>query len=278
MNTPFTIIINSAHREGQIFTADSFPFHWHKFVKILVPAKEWKGYRSRTNWNVKPLPKDMAECLPPQRHYAIKTCKTPYALIMDDDFDFFQRQEGKLKKVSSLTDSFLDEIETILKCEDVGAVGISPQQSNWQENRDIKPIGRLFGGYAVKTEIYRKLKINIDAPVKGFCTEDSLLTLHLLTNGFRTPILYTYARRELKISNAPGGCSAYRSLQSIKDSMEYVHSVFPYCTEVVDTIKSSKLWPGIPVSSDGMKHIPNIKVFTKRALEHSKHNVRRFFS
>lgn len=178
--------------------------------------------------------------------YVMGTVTTPneqYA-ILDDDLNFAKRIEGteKLRKLTLSEDE--DELREMFAqveyhLQTTVLVGIHPRQMG-----HAQPLP-----YVINTKVLRMQAINNALLPETKCLEDVLkfpiladiiLTCTLLEQGLENRVITTYVQ-DHKSSNAPGGCSLYRTLAMQTAAVQWVAQRFaPFAKAVIKRPKTAK--------------------------------------
>lgn len=162
-----------------------------------------------------------------------------YVCMLDDDLSFFERRRDdptKLQKARSTSPLFM-AIESALRKH--AHVGVSAREG---ANRNTAPYiydTRMLRVLAYDTAILKKEKIRYDrCPVM----EDFDVTLQLLEKGYSNVVLNQWAQDQ-GTSNAPGGCSTYRTKEVQAEGANTLKKLHPDFVTVV-TKETKGAWGG----------------------------------
>lgn len=155
--------------------------------------------------------------LSPTRQYIAETLakagKVDRFIMLDDDLTFTRRRPGtgvqlhklKLNEVHDMLFRMADDMECYAH------VAISAREGN---NRVTAPYVRI--GRAMRCVGFRVKEYDALEPLSRLeAMSDFDATLQLLRRGYPNLIRYDWAQNQQGGSNAPGGCSAYRTLDTL---------------------------------------------------------------
>jgi hypothetical protein len=217
---------------------------WHrlspKLQKETVLSVDWEERDLYPGYPIEVLPEGLHR-LNAKRQYILQTAPATEIVLLDDDLQFYTRkQPGDWH----LRDSTLEDTDqmfaTVFKelAGDFAHVGISAREGNNTVETDEAYNGRMMRllGYHLPT-----LRAVCTFPLVD-CMEDFHLTLQLLTHGISNCVHYGWAQGQ-KNSNAPGGCSTYRTLEYQEERAKELATLFPdYVKLVRKTTKTA--WGG----------------------------------
>lgn len=178
------------------------------------------------------------------RQWCIHTCRQQgdeKCLMMDDDLVFATRRDDEPTKFRpSTTDEIvhmLSDIEHLL--DSYAHVGVSTREGG---NRDVDK-------YVTNTRLLRVLGYRCDVFTTNLIRfnrielmEDFDVTLQLLEDGYQN-IRLNWIVHNQRSSNAPGGCSTYRTLERQAAAAKALKELHPHFVETV--IKKTKTaWNG----------------------------------
>ena len=211
---------------------------------IVVDKKEVKQYEKR--WpNVTPV---TVKGISAVRAWILQNSKTRYAMMLDDDLTFFWRDKGlKLHEMTKANfRSMLKEVRKTLNHK--AHVGISHRMMNQAHEKDYEDCTRMMNAYAYDTAVIKRLIQFKDIALNRVkVMEDFDLTLQLLRNGFPNRVFYKYAWNQPG-SNAPGGCSGYRTPEVQAKAAHTLKRLHPDFVTVVE--RDSKWGEGMAVRTD----------------------------
>lgn len=161
------------------------------------------------------------------RQFIIDTTPHQYIFFADDDGRFFVRPDLALPKLVSIKDNPEEQTKmwsaVFRALRSFPMVGVSYRSGNNHVNARHKDNTKLFSFWGVDVHKIRELGINIG---HMNVMEDFYLNLSLLTRGYRTRCYYKWAWDQ-QTSNAPGGCSVYRTLDYHNAGARQLHAAFP---------------------------------------------------
>jgi hypothetical protein len=177
----------------------------------------------------------------PTRQWIIDNAKSDKIVMLDDDLVFAKRREDEPTKFreASLADVSLlfDSISSYL--DQFAHVGVSTREGGNRDTSDTVLNTRLLRILAYRTDVLRKQAIRFD---RLEFMEDFDVTLQLLRAGFPN-IRINWIVHNQRSSNAPGGCSTYRTLEKQAQAARGLAQLHP---EFVDTVvkKTKTAWNG----------------------------------
>lgn len=182
----------------------------------------------------------------------------PSLLMLDDDLRFFKRRTDDATKFLPVTNG---ELELCMNDMDRLMVkythgGILAREGGNRITDRIKLNTRLLRALAYNVEVLRKHKIKFD---RG-AMEDFDVTLQLLRLGYCNVALCSYVQDQQR-SNAPGGCSTYRTPAYQAAWCKRLHELHPDFVKLVQ--KTTKVaWGG--------SERTDVVISWKKAYESSK--------
>src|ERR1035441_9939519 len=128
--------------------------------------------------------------------------------MLDDDLRFFRRRTDDPTKFLPVTNGQLElcmgDLERLMQKYAHG--GLLAREGGNRITERTKENTRLLRALAYNVDVLRKHKIKFD---RG-AMEDFDVALQLLRLGYKSVALCSYVQRQTR-SNAPGGCSTYRT-------------------------------------------------------------------
>jgi len=245
------IVINSSNRAGKIRTNSMFPARAN--YVIAIPEEQYGDYSSiHGDSRLIPVPKQY-KYLPSQRQYVMEWAHTKgikFIWFMDDDLTFFTRKDLASTKLTKCDE---DDIATMICCmqrelKNYPLVGISTRLGNNFVTEYSDTIGRVTRCYALNVEVFKQVGAVFN-PIEPFVAEDFHITLCFLNAGHPNAIIYAFAQEDVG-SNAPGGCSFYRTAEVQKTTMEWMAANHP---EVTVKLKQNKTGWNLPGSTDNIR-------------------------
>lgn len=162
-------------------------------------------------------------------------------LMLDDDLRFFRRRDDDPTKFLRASDSdvrtCLNQMTTLMRKYAHG--GLCAREG---ANREVEPLlecKRLLRALCYDVTVLRKEKIRFDSMV---VMEDFHVALTLLERGYKSFCYRAYVQDQTQ-SNAPGGCSTYRTLDRQAAGARALHKAHPYFVKVVEKTTSTA-WNG----------------------------------
>jgi hypothetical protein len=161
-------------------------------------------------------------------------------LMLDDDLRFFKRRTDDPTKFLPITGG---ELETCMSDMDklmtkYAHGGILARKGGNHITTRTKENTRLLRALAYNVEVLRKYKIKFD---RG-AMEDFDVALQLLQLGYKNVALCSYVQDQQR-SNAPGGCSTYRTPAYQAAWCKRLHELHPDFVKLVE--KTTKVaWGG----------------------------------
>ena len=232
------IYIPTLGRVDKQVTIRNIPSDWLPKTRLVVMPEEYEELKSKYGDCVIVCPN---RGLSPTRQWIIDTCPSRYVIMIDDDVTFYKRHEGiRLRRATTEETSELFYLMLTYLKSGIAAVGISPRHTNrYVYPDDYKDIGKMYGVYAIDTEIIRKHGITFRLPLM----EDYDITLCLLEAGYKNRIIYNYAWNQ-PASGAEGGCSLFRNQKLQKECAEQLAKLHPESVNVVIK-KTAYSWKGL---------------------------------
>lgn len=179
-----------------------------------------------------------------------------YIFFLDDDMKFFIRRNEKLRKAKSLETRriFLILFE-IMKIEEFVHVALSPVEGNNRESAPYKDNARAyrFCGFDLEAVFENNLEFN-----RIILMSDFDMTLSLLELGYPNRVVYAYANGTPG-SNKKGGCSIYRTPETMKIAANELKRLHPYFVKVEEKM-TKKPWAGFKTNKR-----TDVRIFWKKA-------------
>lgn len=274
------IAIPSMGRSGTIAkgTMRNIPDEFHPNVKFFVPPDEVAKYK-RAMWNCMFEKVEVIECraegIAATRSYiggyAAVHGHTKF-MMLDDDLNQFSvrisQVDTKLRK--AMKTDLVEMFETVEQYLDwYMHLSVSTRFHNEQfvgERPIVVENFRMLRFLCYRTDIFNTCQHGRVA-----IAEDFDVTLQLLTRGYKNAVLHQWTHDQ-SVTNAPGGCSIYRTLQLHNENIEKLHDLWPrfvkirektnISSEAIKQGLSSRLeavidWKGAFASSqEGLGHHP----------------------
>lgn len=221
-----------------------------KNVHLVVQGKQEKEYckvAEQFGVDLIVLPPSI-KTLSPTRQWILDGETKPFAM-MDDDLLFFERRKDDPTKFLKITGSkvfemFHDLFDRML-CGGFPHGGILAREGgNRIVGKDNVFNTRMMRVLAYEPRTVRKVGARLDRlPTK----QDFDMTLQLLRAGYSNLLMADYVQGQYNegCSNAPGGCSVYRTPKMNAESSERLAKLHPGFVKVVEK-KASTSWGGEP--------------------------------
>lgn len=183
---------------------------------------------------------------------------TDRVIIMDDDLRFSRRiskDDWKLR-MADPTDirDMVDQIADLLT--EHPMVGVSARQNNNNLTADHHTTAmRQSQVHGIYVPFFKEHGIHPDNVI---LKSDFYMTLNVLTRGKANAVLTQFTVDQAGGSNAPGGVSIYRSVDSMNTAAILLQSLFPQFVKLRE--KTTK-WKGLETS------FMDVTIFWKKALE-----------
>jgi hypothetical protein len=165
----------------------------------------------------------------------------PRMVMLDDDLSFFVRRKDDPTKLRPATDNnvvkLFDLMEGLLS--GYAHVGIAAREGANRNTAQRLYDTRMLRALAYDTSVLKELKVRYDrSPVM----EDFDVTLQLLRAGYSNCVINSYAQDQ-GTSNAPGGCSTYRTREVQAEGAARLKELHPDFVTVV-TKETKGAWGG----------------------------------
>jgi hypothetical protein len=215
------------------YTANIIPTSWIDRSYVLVPDSQYKSYVKANSRLAKHIitAKDKAidgEGL--ARQWLLDHLPGKSVLLIDDDLRLMRRVRLGVQRTTGRTvnehdaERCFDLLETWLAEKSIGQVGVG---SSWHNNLKPDVIENALCGTmaAVKKSALKKCGIKFSDFPKQF--SDSYTTLSLILGGYTVRVTYKYLCFCPMGTNSGGGCSDYRSVESVKKAAEKFARKYP---------------------------------------------------
>lgn len=224
------IYIPSTHRSNDVSagTLKWIPDGWYQGTCLVVHDSEQQTYRSKTNALIAATP---VYGIDKVRHWIGSHAKlsSPNGkfLMLDDDLCFAVRKSTEATSLRPCNE--IDMVNLLLTIEDLldhyAHVSVSMRFGNQNHPPGPSPLvaecGRGIRAMAFRVNEFLDVEHG-RVPVM----EDFDVTLQLLRRGYKNAVIHHWAQDQ-KQTNAPGGCSTYRSQELQKTSAEKLASLHP---------------------------------------------------
>lgn len=177
----------------------------------------------------------------PTRQWIIDNITDNKVVMLDDDLVFATRRTDDPTKFRDSTDEeisgLFSRISVLL--DSFAHVGVSTREGGNRDTSDTLLNTRLLRILAYRTDVLRRENVRFD---RLELMEDFDVTLQLLRLGYPNIRINTIVHNQ-RSSNAPGGCSTYRTLEKQSEAARGLHKLHPqFVTVVTKTTKSA--WNG----------------------------------
>ena len=208
-----------------------FPTSYHSDTFLICPTEEAEEHIALGR-NVIPCPLNGHSNIGEVRQWIIDKYHDSDVLMLDDDLVFakFREDEPKLTRIEKSPELMTDMLDKVQSVFDQGfnCVGIqfrSGANRNWPA--EYKDNTRIHTAMGFKTATLHKHNIRFNEPGIALM-EDMHVVVSLLKLGYpnRSICGFTY---DQPASNAPGGCSEYRTLDKmyeVSHKMQELHAPF----------------------------------------------------
>lgn len=275
------IAIPSAGRSNRQITLKALAPWADEFggvIVLVVPDREYKDYKHIKQAEVICTPPELKGIAPTRAWIMTDLAKelgTANVLMLDDDMDFCYRpvvDQPKLETVrtSKQVNRMITQLSRWMTKDGFIHVGLSARQGNNRPFNDpsnnyglhkYRDATRMMNAFAYHTPTIRKLIARKELKLNRVpVMEDFDLTLQLLRLGFANRVSFEYCWNQ-RDSNAPGGCSTYRTGEI---QAEAAHKLKKYHPEFIAVkIKQSK---GTSTAWKGFKERVDVNVHWRKAF------------
>lgn len=251
------IVIPSSGRPNKQTTWQQLP-QWAKDKTLVaVPARETAAYAKAFPGKLLAVP-DECRGISATRKHLMDWCRLPYLLMIDDDMTFAYRPDMDKPQLRSLPPEDLEigrmlgKWRTLMKR--YAHAGLSARQGNNRISTELQECCRMYNTYMYDLDAVRRAGVQVGRlPVM----EDFDLTLQLLRAGLPNAVMYRWCWNQGG-SNAPGGCSQYRTGEMQAEAAAKLAELHPGFVRVVE--KRSTNWQGMNTRKD-------VTVYWKKAYE-----------
>lgn len=255
-----TIMIPSSGRAQRQITLAQLPPIISPRVKLAIPQRELADYAVHHPTSLLHAVPDKFVGISGTRRFLMDTCPTRYLLMIDDDMTFAFRPNMQQAALKSLPPQSHGIVNLLMYwrglMREYAHVGLSARQGNNRVEESVKECCRMFNTYMYDLERVRGLGVEVGRlPVM----EDFDLTLQLLRKGCPNAVIYRWCWNQSG-SNAPGGCSQYRTTAMQAEAASKLAELHPGFVKIVQ--KESKNWQGMHQRMD-------VTIYWKKAYESS---------
>lgn len=177
----------------------------------------------------------------PTRQWIIDNATDDKILMLDDDLVFATRREDEPTKFRPSTSEeiagLFARIDGLL--DRFAHVGVSTREGGNRDVSDLVTNTRLLRILAYRVDVLRSENVRFD---RLELMEDFDVTLQLLRRGYPNIRINNIVHNQ-RSSNAPGGCSTYRTLEKQSQAATGLKGLHPQFVSVV-TKKTKTAWNG----------------------------------
>ena len=227
------IVIPSRSRPDSIVTLNFIPQPWRRQVVIVVPQQQFHIYE-KYNTDVTVVSCPVKTGIAPTRQWIIENFKDKHIFMCDDDAIFAVRKDPNSTKLTPMEDDVNGQMEMWTTVEEAFLlgfpwVGISYRGGNNFYKTNYEDNTKSFSFWGVDREVLLREGIRFDVtPVM----EDFQVILSLLSRGYENRVFYKWAWDQ-ESSNAPGGCSDWRTQDVQAEGATKLQQLFPDYVKVV---------------------------------------------
>lgn len=181
--------------------------------------------------------------LPRARQHILDTSPDMKCCMLDDDLVFLKRRLDDRGKFVPATHDDIDRAFAMMAqaLDTYAHVGMTGREGG-NRHPDSYAIGRMSRVLAYNLPILRQHGVRFD---RLLLPEDFDMTLQLLSHGLPNFIVCEYAQGQAGGSNAPGGCSSYRTIAVHNEWMEKFAALHPAFVKLVHK-ETKGAWGGQP--------------------------------
>lgn len=216
--------IPTRNRAGMQNTIDFLPKEILKDTFLVCDKNQVKDYISLGKKNINKnsvisFPPNYGDniinrygCFSDKKQWILDNATEDYLYFLDDDLKFSIRKKGKLVNAN------LEETKEAFKImndwleKQIAHVALSSREGNNRVEEDYVENSRATRVVGFNIKILREEEIKLN---RLLLMADFDVTLALLKKGYRNRVLFSYANGQRK-SNDAGGCSLYRSPETMK--------------------------------------------------------------
>lgn len=232
------IVIMTYGRHKNQKTFHNLPPEWQARTQLVVQEREKDLYKA---YDTIVLP-DHIRDLPSSRQWLLENLQTEdnKLLMLDDDLQFFVRENGPGKLVKCTEADFIQMFETIEdRLDRYALVGVSQREGNNRQQKEEVEVTRCGGMFGIRLDRGRENNWRFD---RTKTKEDMDYILQMLSQGCKNLVLFTWCR-EAGVSNAAGGCSVYRTDGVMKEDALHFAALWPGVVKVIEK-QTKTSWGG----------------------------------
>jgi len=236
-------ILTRGRAEKQI-ALKNLPLKLRKYIYLVVDEDEYrlhKQYITRCKKILK-FPSGWGHFngnFSDKKQWTADNINKKFCFFIDDDVTFSARHDGKLLKATK--QDVYDAFNTMyhwMADDGFAHVGMSPRGGNNRVEEDSQEVTRAVTVCAFNLDIIRKEGLSLN---RTLLMADFDATLNLLELGYPNKVTYKYAYGQ--VSNSEGGCSLYRTPETMKEASNILHGLHKNYVRV-DIKKTTTPWHG----------------------------------
>lgn len=238
------ILIPTYGRTACQTTFDGLPDAVRRRVNFVVQHRELAAWKAR----MFPSELDMLIVLPPSvrtiaatRQWLLDNLADTRVLMLDDDLTFYRRRDDDPTRLRAPTTDELHEMFQLMEdmLDQYAHAGVAAREG---ANRNVVRFvqnTRIMRVLGYRFDVLRREGIRFD---RLSFMEDFDVALQLLRKGYDNCLINWYAQNQ-RSSNAPGGCSTYRTIEAHNYAAEGLAALHP---EFVKAVKkqTKTAWGG----------------------------------
>ena len=227
------IVIPSRSRPDSIVTLNYIPQPWRRRVAIVVPREQFYSYKKH-NPDVTVVSCPVKTGIAPTRQWIIENFEDKHIFMADDDAIFAVRKDPNSTKLTSMEGDVNGQMEMWLAVEEAFYLGFPWVGISYRGGNNFHPNiyddnTKSFSYWGINREVLLREGIRFDVtPVM----EDFQVILSLLSRGYENRVFYKWSWDQWA-SNAPGGCSDWRTQDVQAEGATKLQQLFPDYVKVV---------------------------------------------
>jgi hypothetical protein len=253
------IYIPSSGRADRLKTVERLTESLRHETLLVVPPAEVRGYIGK-GVGVIECPHDgIVRTRDFIMEHAVKIARTDKFVMLDDDLIFQRRRSN-----DRITDCTGPETEMAFQwlerqLDEVAHAGFGARFLGYASTEVYTEPGRMMYVLGYNVAACREAGVSFGKGLNQFSTmEDFNMTLQLLTKGYPNRISLEW-RCSPGMSNAPGGCSLWRTSVRQTESAKRLEGMFPG----IVTVRPKEKWQGM----EDLEDMFDVRVAWKKALK-----------
>lgn len=216
----------------------SLPADLQSKVTFVIP---WGDDCIRGTGRVRRTPPEI-QGIGPTRQWIIDNAQSNKVAMLDDDLVFATRRTDEPTKFREATEHDIHNLFFSLSVhlDQFAHVGVATREGGNRDTRDFVCNTRLLRILCYRTDVLRREEIRFD---RLEFMEDFDVTLQLLRRGYAN-LKVNWIVHNQRSSNAPGGCSTYRTLEKQSQAARGLRTLHSEFVDVV-TKKTKTAWNGM---------------------------------